>query len=95
MDKQTFDSTKRPGLLVAIHLSGNDPNNPPPHQPDVDPLERENPDISEIEENQPSEQPEKGPDETPVPDREEIQPDTDREMDRNHPQEERDARRPM
>jgi len=55
--------------------------NLPPEQPDMDPLERENPDINETEENRPTEQPETDPMEAPVPDLDEIDSDTDREID--------------
>lgn len=58
--------------------------NLPPEQPDVDPLERDTPDIDEIEENEPTEQPEIDPLEAPVPDLDEIQPDTDRENDTDY-----------
>lgn len=58
--------------------------NLPPEQPDVDPLERDTPDIDEIEENEPTEQPEIDPLEAPVPDLDEIQPDTDRETDTDY-----------
>lgn len=58
--------------------------NLPPEQPDVDPLERDTPEIDEIEENEPTEQPEIDPMEAPIPDIDEIEPDTDREMDTHY-----------
>lgn len=65
--------------------------NLPPNQPDVHPLERENPDINEIEENRPDEQPDTDPMEAPVPDLDEIDPDTDREIDTDYMDEEEEA----
>lgn len=112
MNTPSIDPTKRPGLIVAISITGH-PNTPgeeddipyssqkteestglspdrggvenlPPEQPDVDPLERDNPDITEIEENEPIEQPEIDSLEAPVPDLDEIAPDTDREIDTDY-----------
>ena len=58
--------------------------NLPPEQPDVYPLERDTPDVDEVEENKPTEQPEIDSIEAPVPDIDEIEPDTDREIDTDY-----------
>lgn len=58
--------------------------NLPPEQPDVYPLERDTPDVGEVEENKPTEQPEIDSIEAPVPDIDEIEPDTDREIDTDY-----------
>lgn len=64
--------------------------NLPPEQPDVYPLEREKPEIDEIEENEPTEQPEIDQMEAPVPDIDEIEPDTDREIDTDYLEDDED-----
>ncbi|MBD1427937.1 hypothetical protein [Sphingobacterium arenae] len=48
--------------------------------PDVDPLEREEPELDEIEENQPNEQPDIDPFEAPNPDIDEINPNAEPEI---------------
>lgn len=58
--------------------------NLPPEQPDVYPLKREKPEITEIDENESTERPESDSIEAPVPDIDEIEPDTDREIDTDY-----------